>query len=64
MDQLSRSFGMPSFFSPGAAASLFDLPAAAAELPAMPAMANLRSLAVDIKDVGGALEIHADVPGM
>ena len=62
MDQLSRSFGMPSFFSPGTAASLFDLPAAAAELPAMPAMA--KGLAVDIKDVGNALEIHADVPGM
>lgn len=61
MDQLSRSFGMPSFFSPSAAASLFDLPAAS-ELPAVPAMA--KSLAVDIKDVGSALEIHADVPGM
>jgi HSP20 family protein len=59
MEQLSRAFGMPSVFSPSA--SLFDMPAA--DLPAaMPAMA--KSLAVDVKDTGNALEIHADVPGM
>ncbi|KAI7840797.1 hypothetical protein COHA_005501 [Chlorella ohadii] len=59
MDQLSRAFGMPSVFAP--ATSPFDMHTA--DLPAaVPAMA--KSLAVDVKDMGTALEIHADVPGM
>lgn len=59
MAEMSRAFGMPSLM-PTWSSSLFDLPATAADLPAMTA----KSLAVDVKDTGKELQIVADVPGM
>lgn len=56
MDQLSRAFGMPSFFGPGssfpsAAASAWDLlPSAMGAMVELPAVT--KSLAVDVKDTG------------
>ncbi|KAL4452256.1 hypothetical protein ABPG75_007918 [Micractinium tetrahymenae] len=59
MAEMSRAFGMPSLM-PTWSSSLFDLPATAADLPAVTA----KSLAVDVKDTGKELQIVADVPGM